>query len=128
VQGLRVDADGGPSRLRPAAFAAGLQGVPPHGRLAAALATALATLAIAALAARAALSSAPNDATRKPRPRFPRWVPARLGMDPILAAATATASVVLFQMAAAERAYALWAVVPPALLLAFAVGRYRAWQ
>jgi hypothetical protein len=133
VQGLRVDADGGPIRLKPSAFSANLQGIPPHGRLAAALATALAALALGALSARAALSSASrssarNRASRNRRPRFAQLGNARFGMDPIVAAASATASVVLFQAAAAQRTYALWAIVPPALLLAFAAGRYRAWR
>jgi hypothetical protein len=129
VQGLRIDANGVPIRLAPVALSASLAGIPPHGRLAAALATALATLALGALSARAALRSALGGAVRNGAAarRFVDTLRG-VGSDAILAAACATASVVLFQAAAAERGYALWAAVPPGVLLVIAAERYRVWR
>lgn len=135
MQGLRVDANGAIVRLTPAP-GSGLQRIPPGGRLAAALATALATLALAALAGRAALGSAatrrrivaPRVAPRAtPRVTIRRTsVGLQLGSQAVVAVGFGAVSVVLFQAAAAGRIGALWAVVPGGLLLAFAAERYRA--
>jgi hypothetical protein len=122
--GLSVDAEGTPARFAPAAEARPLAGIPRGGRAAAAIATALAGVALPMLLAQLLLArhAGPADGQRLGDGRVvstARW--------PAAAAAAAIAlSVMLFQAAAARLVPALTATLPPAALLAFAVGRYRA--
>ncbi|MGD0530016.1 MAG: hypothetical protein ABSE49_33080, partial [Polyangiaceae bacterium] len=110
VQGLRVGADGVPSRIA-ADVAAGtaLTGVPPGGRAAAGALTAVAGLALPLLLAQALL-----DRARRAR----AW-PAVLG-----ATVAVAASVLFFQAAAAGHVPAALGTLPALALLAFAVRRY----
>jgi hypothetical protein len=123
AQGLVVDADGTPSRVAPPADVRPLAGIPRGGRAAASIATALAGVALPMLLAQLLLARHAGSTTgeRLGRGRgSARWPVAA-------AAAAATAgSVMLFQAAAARLVPALSAALPPAALLAFAVGRYRA--
>jgi hypothetical protein len=106
VHGVRVRADGTPSAARIEAVEAPRLSVPAHGRIAAALASAMAGLAMSLLAARALLG-APGRAK-----------------DGLVCAAAAVATMALFQAAAAHRAPALLATLPAAALAAFAARRY----
>jgi hypothetical protein len=123
TQGLRLDASGTPSRLEPVHFTASSVPLPARARLAAALATVLSAIALAALTARAVLSRTTDGASPSRGGRCERG----LSRDVLVAGLSAAASVALFQSAAAHRASALWAVGPSAALLAFALRRYRAW-
>ncbi len=114
VRGSRVGQDGAPER-QPREPAAALAGLPPGGRSAAALAMAAAGVALPMLMARTMFA-------RRISPRRTR----REAAEAIAAAAAIAASIVLFQAAAARRLPALLGALPPALLLAFAVRRYRA--
>jgi hypothetical protein len=116
VHGFLMTADGTlvDSRLR--ATEVVRVAVPPLGRVAAALATALAGVALALLSACALLESgALAGGARKPRGRL---------FDALACALAAVATVVLFQVAAARRAPALVAPVPALALAAFAARRY----
>jgi hypothetical protein len=106
VQGLRVGTDGAPQRFVVEAGTV-LTGVPPFGRAAAAVATALAGLALPLLVAHASVVRA-------------RPLPVALAAGAALAA-----SVVLFQAAAARLVPAWLGVLPPLVLLAVAVRRWR---
>jgi hypothetical protein len=88
--------------------------IPPRGRIAAALATALAGVAMAMLAARALLD---GGGSRGRRDRM---------VDGLGCALAALATVVLFQVAAARLAPALLAPLPALVLAAFAARRYGA--
>jgi hypothetical protein len=114
VRGLRVAADGLPVRV-PVAQGAAVAALPAHARVAAALTTALAGLALPMLLAHALLS-------RPPDTRFDR----RDGWLAATAIGSVAASVVLFQSAAAHQLPALSAAIPALALLAVAVQRYRA--
>jgi hypothetical protein len=106
VHGLRVGADGAPTRIAAEAGRA-LAGIPAHGRASAAVVTALAGVAMPLLLAQTLLGRA-------------RVLPVAL------AAGTAVAgSVVLFQAAAAGHVPAASGALPALALLAFAVWRYR---
>ena len=95
-------------------FAATLERLPSHARLAAALAVALAGIGFPLLIAHAMVS--------RPDARV-----ARTDARSLFAAAAAVAlTILLFQAAASGHVPALWGVAPPALLLAFAMQRYRA--
>jgi hypothetical protein len=108
-----VTADGAPHRLEAISHAAWLGSLPAHARLAAGATTALAGLALALLAAQALLGRSLEPA----RPRRSLALVASLG--------AITASVALFQAAAAGLVTPLAAVLPAALLLAFAARRAR---
>jgi hypothetical protein len=116
VRGLKVAADGMPRRV-PIEGGAALASLPAYARVAAALTTAIAGLALPLLLAHALLSRAPHDGRRWDRREA--WVVAS-------AVASIAASVVLFQSAAAHQLPALSAAAPALALLAFAVQRYRA--
>ena len=106
LHGLRVASDGAPARI---AVDAGrvFAGVPPHGRAAAAVVTALAGLALPLLLAHALLERS-------------RVLPVVLA-----AGASIAASVLLFQAAAAGHLPASLGALPTLVLLVFAVRRYR---
>jgi hypothetical protein len=118
IHGVRVDPDGAPSRMLPGTAQPSLA-IPPGGRAAAALGMASAGLALPLLLAEGLLARHARAARRSGR--FFRPPPSGA-----TAAFVATAfSLILFQAAAVHRAPALLAAVPPALLLVFAVHRYR---
>lgn len=120
AQGLLVGASGAPLPL-PAETYPTATTIPPCGRAAAAIATAIAGLALPLVLAHALLASHPNRSRRA-------WGLGRGGGDvaAMLASGGAiAASIALFQAAAAGRVAALLGAVPPAALLAFAVQRYR---
>jgi hypothetical protein len=115
VHGFLMTADGTlvDSRLR--ATEVVRVAVPPLGRIAAALATALAGVALTLLSARALLESGGRAGAHERRARL---------FDGLACALAAVATVVLFQVAAARRAPALVAPVPALALAAFAARRY----
>ena len=117
VRGVLVGSDGAPKKLVAlgADQAAPWASIPPHGRGAAALALCVAGLAVPLLLAHAMLS---RSADR----RFGRADGRALGT----AIGAVAASVILFQAAAVREVPAVLGAVPPAVLLAFAVWRYRA--
>jgi hypothetical protein len=123
--GLAVGADGNPGRIGPPTETRPVLGIPQGGRAAASTATALAGVALPMLLAQLLLVRHPGPADGERLGRGlaasgARWPPA-------IAAATAIAlSVMLFQAAAARLVPAMSAALPPAALLAFALGRYRA--
>jgi hypothetical protein len=120
--GWRIEADGTltPPKEGSQSGAPANEGVPAHGRAAAASVTALAGIALPLVASAAVL--APNDARRRRGLRLGRRTRAAL-----LVAASLAASVVLFHAAAVARAPAFAATIPPALLvLAAAAGLVRA--
>jgi hypothetical protein len=119
TRGLRVAADGAPERLPQAASATTPGSIPPHGRLAAALAMALAGLALPMLVAHAAVGSGPASDRDRQR-RYDRAT-----IVAVSGAAVVT-SVLCFQAAAARLLPAMTGVLPPLALLAFAWRRYRA--
>jgi hypothetical protein len=106
TQGLRVGADGAATRVA-AAAATALAGVPVGGRAAAAVATALAGVALPLLVGHAAFL------------RASAW---RLA---VAAGAALAVSIIAFQAAAARLLPAWLGALPPLVLLAFAVRRYR---
>jgi hypothetical protein len=111
AQGLRVAADGAATRLASEGPST-LAGAPPLGRLAAALATAFAGVALPLLVAQGL---------------FPRGAGARPVAPLVLAAGAAVAaSVIAFQASAARHVPAWVGAAPPLLLLAFALRRARA--
>jgi hypothetical protein len=120
ARGLRIREDGAPEKFGTAA-ADPIQAwaVPRHGRAAASLATAFASLAMGLIAARMLLAP-PAQPLRK----------ARIWRDGLVDAAACGAAIissaVLFQVAAAGRAPALSAAAPMVILLGFSVKRYRA--
>jgi hypothetical protein len=119
--GLRVGEDGAPERIESPTDPPVPAGIPRGGRAAAALSTALAGIALPMLVAHVLLS--PKTHTGRARRR-------KVAVDQasawIAAGTAAAASIILFQAAAAHRSPAMLGVLPPALLLAFAAGRYRA--
>jgi hypothetical protein len=123
VRGLRVDAEGTPERFAPPIEVQPRATIPPRGRGAAALATAMAGLALPMLLSQLLLGRPSGGAGGG------RSAPGRgLGRPlwpVVLAVASVVASVMLFQAAAAHLVPALLAALPPAFLLAFALGRYR---
>jgi hypothetical protein len=116
ARGLIVGREGAPEKLpfAGAEDASALESIPAHGRAAAALAMAVAGMAMPLLVAHAMLSR-PVDR------RFGRRDATAL----LAAGAAVAASVMLFQAAAARQIPAMLGAVPPVVLLAFAVGRYR---
>jgi hypothetical protein len=125
AQGLVVDADGTPTRLAPPTEARRLTGIPQGGRAAASIATALAGVALPMLLAQLLLARHAGTALGERLGPSHVTASARWPVAAATAAAIA-ASVMLFQAAAARLVPALSAALPPAALLAFAVGRYRA--
>jgi hypothetical protein len=116
ARGLRVAADGAIDRaLDASSVSVAANAIPSHGRAAAALTTAIAGLALPLLVAHALLGRPPGA-----RPRREDALAA------LASGGAVASSVVLFQAAAARLAPAMLAVLPPALLLAMAVRRYRA--
>jgi hypothetical protein len=120
VQGLRVGSDGAPVRLA-REMVATLIKTPRHGRAAAALATAIAGLAMPLLVAHALLARSMGT-MHGPRERSRAR---NDGAAALASAATVGACLVLFQAAAAQHLPALLGAIPPTILLAFAVWRYR---
>jgi len=116
TRGLRVEADGAPERLPQAAIGPAEAPVPPNGRLAAALAMAVAGLALPVLVAQAALG-------RRPRPGDERRQRYERAGIAVVSAAAVMASVLCFQAAAARLLPAVTGVVPPLALLAFSLRR-----
>ena len=119
VRGLAVGPEGVIERLPPdtAARATVFEvSAPPHGRAAAAIATALSGIGLPLLLAHALL-------TRPRRLPFGRrdWHALFLGAGPV------AASVFLFQAAASRHVPALLGTAPAALLLGFGVQRYRSY-
>jgi hypothetical protein len=106
VHGVRVRADGTLTEAPVETPEAPRLSVPAHGRIAAAIATAMAGLAMSLLCARALLEG---------RDR---------GKDAVACAAAVVATVALFQVAAAHRAPALLAPLPALVLVVFAAKRY----
>jgi hypothetical protein len=120
ARGALVREDGAPQTIATFApdardLAPPLAAIPPHGRGAAALALGLAGLAVPLLLAHAMLV---RPADRRLGRADARALGAAIG--------AVAASVVLFQASAAQRVPAVLGALPPAALLAFAVGRYRA--
>jgi hypothetical protein len=117
ARGILVTAEGAPEKLAAGAVedASAPGSLPPYGRAAAALAMAIAGIAMPLLVAHAML-------TRPVDRRFGR----EDGKALVAAGVAVAASVVLFQAAAARLLPALLGMVPPMLLLAYAVQRYRA--
>jgi hypothetical protein len=113
--GMRVTAEGVPERLATLeTVATHLGGIPAGGRLAAAIATALAGTALPMLVGHGVLLRA--DRTWR----------ARHGREDAVAAAVAIASsILLFQAAAARYCPALVGALPPLALLLWAIRRYR---
>ncbi len=122
--GLVVDAGGSPAHFAPPAEVRPLAGIPKGGRAAAAIATALAGVALPMLLAQLLMArhAGPADGERlgDAGARAARWPAAAA------AGAAIALSVMLFQAAAAQLVPPLCAALPPAALLAFAVGRYKA--
>lgn len=113
VHGLQVGADGMPARV-PVEAGASLASLPAYARAAAALTTALAGVALPLLLAHGLLSRSPERRLR----RADAWMAA-------CGVASVSASVVLFQSAAAHQLPAVAAALPALALLALAVQRYR---
>ena len=126
AQGLRVGADGTPERVGATpAESRPLIKIPPWGRAAASIATALAGVALPMLLAQLLLARHVGPSVGE------RLGPARAAAAARWPAVTASAgavmgSVMLFQAAAAHLVPALLAILPPAALLLFAANRYRA--
>jgi hypothetical protein len=116
ASGLRVAPDGALSRTVPRRTE-GMQGLPPAGRLSAALTTALAGVGLPLLFAQALLVRTHTSTGVCGSPASHA-----LGATALMAAS----SIVLFQAAAARLIPALFAAVPSAALLAWAIQRYRA--
>jgi hypothetical protein len=114
--GVRVSEDGEPRALEGTPPAVD-EGLPRGARGAAALATGLAGLALALVAARAVLRVSMLD--RRARRR-------RRGLAAVQVFACVLLTLVAFQAAGARVAPAALAIVPPALLLALALVGYRA--
>jgi hypothetical protein len=122
-RGLRVEADGSPVRVGTPAEPLPLAKIPPAGRAAASLATAFAGVALPMLMAQWLLA---RHASPSAQQRLGAGGGRGSGRWPALASAAAVVgSLMLFQAAAARLVPALLAALPPAGLLAFAVGRYR---
>lgn len=121
--GLRVEPDGTLVRSGTGDEPAPLERIPPQGRAAASLATALAGVALPMLLAQLLLVR--HAGTR--RERLGRQGEVRALQWPAIAASGAAVlgSLMLFQAAAARLVPALSAALPPAALLAFAVERSR---
>ncbi len=123
AQGLRVGADGTPERFAAPTETMPLVKIPPSGRAAASIATALAGVALPMLLAQLLLARHAGPSVGE------RLGPARAAGAARWPAVTASASavmgsVMLFQAAAAHLVPALLATVPPAALLLFAASRY----
>jgi hypothetical protein len=108
AHGLQMQADGTIGLSQARSGVTSRVAIPPHGRLAAALATALAGVALALFAAKALL---------EPYGRF---------VDGSASILAAVVTVVLFQAAAARAAPAWISPIPAAALALFATKRYRA--
>ncbi|MCL2448919.1 MAG: hypothetical protein FWD17_08230 [Polyangiaceae bacterium] len=123
LHAVRVGADAMPQLLPQADDqAASLPtAIPPHGRAAAALVTALTGVALSMLLAQGLLS--PSRRARSVRRRFA--LSALPGGAPVAATGAVVATtIVLFQAAAARLLPSLVAVVPAAALILFALRRY----
>jgi hypothetical protein len=121
ARGVVVGSDGAPRFLRVAAHALAPVGPPAAGRLAAALATSAAGLALPRLAAHAVLSSTHRNL------RVRRYCGGRL--PTVLVAIVAVAmTAALFQSAAATRTPALLAPLPSVALLAYSGVLFRRWR
>jgi len=114
IRGLRVAAEGMPEHVTPTAGAVAAS-LPGFARMAAALTTAVAGLALPMLLSHALLSRSPDV----------RWG-RQEGIVALAAIASIAASVIVFQAAAARQLPALAAAVPAVALLGFAFQRYRA--
>jgi hypothetical protein len=121
-QGLGVSRDGSPIRIAPAMLPPPRSKVPPNGRVAAALATAVSALAMAALTARAIVGQG-VERCRGPGRRSPSANGHRA--DAVASGLAAAATVALFQAAAAHRTGAFVGVLPSLALLGLAGYRYR---
>jgi hypothetical protein len=108
AHGLQMQADGTIALSKERSGEPSRVTVPPHGRIAAALATALAGVALALFAARALLE------------------PYRRSVDVSACILAAVVTVVFFQAAAARVAPAWVSPMPAAILAVFATRRYRA--
>lgn len=116
VHGFLMSADGTLAESSSRATEVLRVAVPPLGRVAAALATALAGFALALLSARALLESGGGVRARsESRGRL---------VDALACVVAAVATIMLFQVAAARRAPALVAPIPALALAAFAARRY----
>jgi hypothetical protein len=116
-RGLRVTEDGVPERL-PQAEGSHSQGpIPPNGRLAAALAMALAGTAMPLLVAYASIVRRPDTRDDRAKRRERIAIAAASGFAVV-------ASVLCFQAAAARLLPAMTGVLPPLALLAFSLRRY----
>jgi hypothetical protein len=122
AQGLRVGADGAPVQLAGEAGAVAAD-VPPYGRAAAALATAVAGIALPLVLAHDLLARSPAGSRGRGARDRRRFRDEAIAM--LATASAVAASLALFQAAAARHVPALLGAVPPALLLVFAVQRYR---
>jgi len=118
VHGVRVGADAVPVRLPASEIlsSSASTSTPPHGRITAALVTALTGVALAMLLAQGLLAA--------PRRRATRMLPPG-AVALVVVAVAATATIVLFQAAAARLLPSLVAVAPAAALTCFAVRCYR---
>ncbi len=126
--GLQVDADGTLERSGLPTESAPPGTIPPAGRAAAALATGMAGIALPMLLAHLLLAPSAGvggvGGVAKGRGKTRRARGGRLPAALASAAAVLT-SVMLFQASAAHIVPALFAVLPPVVLLAFAFGLYR---
>jgi hypothetical protein len=114
VQGLRVAADGAPTRLPgPREPSLGATAIPPHGRAAAATTTALSGAALSILAAHALLGLGTGSRRRT------RWATFAAAMTAM------AASVVLFQAAAVRHVPAMAGALPWLAVVVFAHRLYR---
>ena len=107
-EGFRIDRDGAPSRIAPAAPHAPPAPLPAHAREAAALATALAGLALPLLVAQLRRRT--------------------FGATMLAIALVAAATITGFQAAATGKVAVLAASLPPFVLLAVAFASYLPWQ
>lgn len=119
ADGLRVEVDGALRRWGEGTEVPLPDRIPPAGRAAASMATALAGVALPMLLAQLLLSRPTGRPGERVGGTASRW--------PAVAASGAAVlgSLMLFQAAAARLVPALLAALPPAALLAFAVERYR---
>jgi hypothetical protein len=119
TRGLRVLADGTPERLPEVSGGEAPGPIPPHGRLAAALAMAIAGFALPILVAHAVMGRREGaEQTKEARVERIAFV--------AVSGCAAFASILCFQAAAVRLMPAMTGVLPPLALLAFGLRRYRA--